>query len=144
MARNFNMDNVPQSRYVAKPTYLSEKSEFFVSFSFLFFITYSSNGHMDRAEIPFSSIFARKRSTKFWTRATHHQTTFPVFLSFSTSLSLSLSLSLLLREESSRKRWKRGLQRNRRYFKLFYTQSGACLTHGWLKKERYHCKSTFN
>ena len=129
MARNFNMDNVPQRRYVAKPTYLSEKSEFFVRFSFLFFITYASNGHMDRAEIPFSSIFARKRSTKFWTRATHHQTTFPGFLSFSTSLSL-----LLRREESSRKRWKRGLQRNRRYFKLFYTQSGACLTQ-WLVKK---------
>ena len=45
----------------------------------------------------------------------------------------SLSL-LLLREESSRKRWKRGLQRNKRYFKLFYTQSGACLTQ-WLVKK---------
>ena len=59
------MDNVPQSRYVAKPTYLSEKSEFFVRFSFLFFITYSSNGHMDRAKIPFTFILARKRSAKF-------------------------------------------------------------------------------
>lgn len=51
------------------------------------------------------------------------------------SLLLDLSLSLLLRrEESSRKRWKQGLQRNRRYFKLFYTQSGACLTQ-WLVKK---------
>lgn len=49
-------------------------------------------------------------------------------------LSPSPSLSLLLREESSRKRWKRGLQRNKRYFKLFYTQSGACLTQ-WLVKK---------
>ena len=131
------MDNVPRSSYVAKPTYLSENSEFFMKFSFLFFITYSSNGHMDRAEIPFSSIFERKRSAKFWTRATHHQTTFPGF-------SPTRPLSLSLREESSRKSWKRGLQRNRRYFKLFYTQSGAYLTQWLVKKGRLNCKSTFN
>lgn len=31
------MDNVPQSRYVAKPTYLSEKSEFFCELQFPIF-----------------------------------------------------------------------------------------------------------
>ena len=50
------------------------------------------------------------------------------------SLLLDLSLVRALREESRRKRWKRGLQRNGRYFKLVYTQSGACLTQ-WLVKK---------
>ena len=51
------------------------------------------------------------------------------------SLLFDLALCLSLLEKSSRKRWKRGLQPNRRYFKLFYTQSGAYLTQ-WLVTEK--------
>ena len=128
------MDNVPQSRYVVKPTYLSEKSEFFVSFSFLFFITYSSNGHMDRAdpEIPFSSIFARKRSTKFSTRATHHQTTFPGFLSFSTSLSLCCCGGRRVVEKAGNE----DCNVTEGILNCFTPSQEPVLPSGWLKKER--------
>ena len=75
--------------------------------------------------------FSREKEAQSFER--EQLITKPLSRGFSPSRPLSLSL-LLRREESSRKRWKQGLQRNRRYFKLFYTQSGACLTQ-WLVKK---------
>ena len=51
-------------------------------------------------------------------------------------LDLSLSLSLSLREESRRKRWKRGLNVIEGILNCFTPSQEPVLLSGWLKKER--------